>query len=137
MISIMQTCYNNKQHLNQLMNEETVFPLHSKRNQFLILLTFFCYYCCCTFLGFFSNVCLFFPSKHIKIMFKVSKLILNINIEGKVCSHHTVQFSETEQKPIRYDVNMALGTRFISDSKRYLQRSDFLYNFSNVNTISC
>ena len=41
-------------------------------------------------------------------MFKVFKLILNINIEGKVCSHHTVWFCETEQKPIRYDVNMAL-----------------------------
>ena len=35
-------------------------------------------------------------------MFKVFKLILNINIEGKVCSHHTVWFCETEQKPIRY-----------------------------------
>ena len=41
-------------------------------------------------------------------MFKVFKLILNINIERKVCSHHTVQFCETEQKPIRYDVNMVL-----------------------------
>ena len=39
--------------------------------------------------SFFSDGC-FFPSKHIKIMFKVSKLILNINIDGKVCSHHTV-----------------------------------------------
>ena len=51
---------------------------------------------------------LFFPSKHIKIMFKVFKLILNINIEGKVCSHHTVQFCEREQKAIRYDVKMVL-----------------------------
>ena len=102
----MRTYYNNNQHLNQPMNEETVFHHHSKRNQFLILSTFFCYYYCCTFSCFFFKW-LFFPSKHIKIMFKVFKLILNINIEGKVCSHHTVQFCETEQKPIRYDVNMA------------------------------
>ena len=42
-------------------------------------------------------------------MLKVFKLILNINVWGKVCSHHTVQFCETEQKPILYDVNMALN----------------------------
>ena len=57
------------------MNAETVFHHHSKRNQFLILSTFFCSL-------FFSNV--FFPSKQIKIMFKVFQLILNINIKGKV-----------------------------------------------------
>ena len=44
-------------------------------------------------------------------MFKVFKLILNINIERKVCSHHTVQFCETEQKPIRYDMNMAISLK--------------------------
>ena len=53
-----------------------------------ILSTLFSYYYGCTVLFFFRW--LFFPSKHIKIMFKVSKLILNINIDGKVCSHHTV-----------------------------------------------
>ena len=83
------------------------FIITQKWNQFLILSTFFCYYYCCTFSCFFFKW-LFFPSKHIKIMFKVFKLILNINIERKVCSHHTVQFCETEQKPIRYDVNMVL-----------------------------
>ena len=43
---------------------------------------------------------LFFPSKHIKIIFKAFKLTLNINIEGKVCSNNIVQFCETERKPI-------------------------------------
>ena len=61
------------------MNEETVFHHHSKRNQLLILSTLFCYYYCCTFSCFFFKW-LFFPSKQIKIMFKVFKLILNINI---------------------------------------------------------
>ena len=107
---IMRTYYNNNQNLNQPMNGETVFHHHSKRNQILILPKLFCYYYCCTFsclLVFFFKS-LFSPSKHIKIMFKVFKLTLNINIEGKVCSPHNVQFCETEQKPIRYDVNVAL-----------------------------
>ena len=84
--------------------------MNGKRNQILILPKLFYYYCCtfsCLFVWFFFKS-FFSPSKHIKIMFKVFKLILNINIEGKVCSHHTVWFCETEQKPIRYDVNMAL-----------------------------
>ena len=115
----MRTYYNNNQHLNQPMNEETVFHHHSKRNQFLILSTFFCYYYCCTFSCIFFRW-LFFPSKHIKVMFKVFKLILNINIEGKVCSHHTVQFCETEQKPIGYDVNMALMMLTCSKFKKRL-----------------
>ena len=66
------------------MNEETVFHHHSKQIQFLILSTLFCYYYCC----FFQMVV--FPSKHIKLMFKVFKLILNINIERKVGLRHTV-----------------------------------------------
>ena len=110
-ILIMWAYYNNNQILNQPMNEETVFHHHSKRNQFLIPSTFFCYYYYCTFscffLFFFFNGC-FFSSKHIKIMFKVVKLILNIDIEGKVCPHHTVQLYKMEQKPILYDVNMPL-----------------------------
>ena len=82
------TYCNNNQHLNYPMNEETVFHHHSKQNQFLMLSTIFCYYYCCTF-SFFQMV-VFFPSKHIKVKFKVVKIILIIDIEGKVCSHHTV-----------------------------------------------
>ena len=85
-ILIMRTYYNPNQKLNQPMNEETVFHHHSKRNQFLILSTFFCYYYCCNFSCFFFEL-LFFPSKHIKIMFKVFKLILNINIAKRMCVH--------------------------------------------------
>ena len=31
-----------------------------------------------------------FPSNHIKIMLKIIKLTLNINVERDLCSHHTV-----------------------------------------------
>ena len=41
-------------------------------------------------------------------MFKVFKLILNINVERKACSHHNRIVCETKRKSIRYDVNMAL-----------------------------
>ena len=40
-------------------------------------------------------------------MFKAFELTPNINVEGKVCSYHTVQLCETKRKPIRYDVNIA------------------------------
>ena len=44
-------------------------------------------------------------------MFKAFKLILNINVEWKVCSHHTIpSFRETERKAIRFDVSMTLVT---------------------------
>ena len=68
------------------MNEETVFhPLKTESifNAFDVLLLLLLLY----FFLFFKW--LFFPSKQIKIMLNV-QLILNINIEGKACSHHTV-----------------------------------------------
>ena len=79
------------------MNEETVFHHHSKRNQLLILSTLFCYYYCCTFSCFFFKW-LFFPSKQIKIMFKVFKLILNINIrrESVFTSYRIVLWNGTK-----------------------------------------
>ena len=52
------------------------------KNQFLILSTYFCHYCYCTFSCVFFRW-LYFPSKH---MFKAFKLILNVNVEGK-CVH--------------------------------------------------
>ena len=110
---IMRTYYNNNQNLNQ--------PMNGKRNQILILPKLFYYYCCtfsCLFVWFFFKS-FFSPSKHIKIMFKVFKLILNINIEGKACSPHNVQFCETEQKPIRYDVNVALMYDSSYDKNNY------------------
>ena len=109
------TYCNHNQNLNQSMNEEIVFHHHSKRNQFLMLSTICYYYYYCTF-SFFSNGC-FFPSKHIKAIFKVIKIILNINIEGKACSHHNVQFCDTEQKPIRYDLKMAIEKLFLGKKK--------------------
>ena len=61
------------------MTEETVFYHMCKKNQFLILQTFF-----------FITIAELCPSKHIKIMLKIIKLTLNINVERDVCSHHTV-----------------------------------------------
>ena len=88
----MRTYYNNNQNLNEPMNEEPVFHHLSKQNQFLMLLTFFCYYYCCTFSCFFSNGCFFSIKTHQNNVqsFTMFKFIPNINIEGKVCSHHTV-----------------------------------------------
>ena len=70
------------------MKEETSFPHLSKRNQFLILSVFFLLLLLCFLLYFFKW--LFFPSKHIKIIFKIFKLILIVNLERKVGPHHMV-----------------------------------------------
>ena len=123
---MMRTYYNNNQNLNQWINQETVFHHLSKKYQFLLNSTFFWNYCCCTFFCIFSRW-LFFPSKHIKIMFKAFKLILNINVEGKVCSHHIVQFCQTERKPIRY-------CKFISSKYNYEKRSLFYKVFLTLLT---
>ena len=70
------------------MTEETVFYHMCKKNQFLILQTFFLLLLL-NFVLYFIQMVLF-PSNHIKIMLKIIKLTLNINVERDVCSHHTV-----------------------------------------------
>ena len=96
------------------MKEATVFHHLSKENQFLILSTYFCcYYYCRTFSCIFFK-CLFFFTKHIKVMLKVFKLMLTINVEWNLCSHHTIKNCETEREAIRYDESMASVAVFSS-----------------------
>ena len=82
-------------HFNRRANKikkATAFHHLHKKNQSFVLSKLFCYYYWCTFLTF---SCIFFkwlfcPSKHIKIMFKLFKLVLKRNVERKVCSHHKI-----------------------------------------------
>ena len=114
------------------MKEETVFLPLSKRNQFLILSAFFV-----------ITIATLSLPKHIKIMFKVFKFILNINSGRQLCSHQTVQCWKTGQKPIQYDVNMALATTdFPLFCFEYISKSlfcnhdftDLLYNPLHLST---
>ena len=79
------------------MNQETVFHHLSKINQILIFSTFvFFTFFEVFFVIFYAFSCIFFrwlifPSKHIEIMFSVFKHILNINVEGKLCSQSVFQ----------------------------------------------
>ena len=71
----------------------------SKKNQLLILSAFFCYYYCFTFFSIFFRW-LFFPSKHIKIMFKECRR------ESVFTSYRIVLWNGT--KTYTNDGNMAL-----------------------------
>ena len=94
-IVIMRTYYNNNKNLNQRANERrNCISSSVKKKSILDSLDIFLLLLLLSYLFYFSKW-FFFPSKHIKLMFKVFKLILCINVERKLCSHHTVQFCET------------------------------------------
>ena len=82
-----------------MMKEETLFHHLPKRYQLLIYSTYFITTIALLCLVFFSKCLFLFPSKHIKITLKIFKLILDINVERKVNSHHIVRFYEMERKP--------------------------------------
>ena len=82
-----------------MMKEETLFHHLPKRYQFLIYSTFFVITIALLCLVFFSKCLFLFPSKHIKITLKNFKLILGINVERKVDSHHIAKVCEMERKP--------------------------------------